>query len=572
MFRLRKVWAMTRVMLRSFSLSVSFAPSGKKKSGYRSAALLIAFLILGFGPLAASGGFLITKTYDWLSQLGMEKLILDGFTSLAAMVIFLFGLANVMAVFYYAGDTERYLVCPVGPTEVLSAKFLTTVVYEYAICALAVLPVYCIYGVKSGAGPLFYVYSTAGCLLLPVIPLALATVPVMLLMRFTRVFRNRDAVSMVIMLLLLAMILFFQFSFNNLMTMESESDMVKALTGRLESLSGGVGRVFAGTGFLSAALASSRTPAGLLNLLAFFACSAAAFLLFLALGRLVYLGGVLGMNQSGGRKKTTLSQVNAMTRSGRAWTSIMAKDLRIMLRTPVFFLNNIFMIFFFPAFLTVIFAVQGAANDPQIEALRAMLSGLTFAFDSPAASLAVFGAMAAGALMGSMNGIAGSALSREGVNFNVMKIVPVSFETQIAAKTGLGCLAGLASSLLFLAVAAVFLRIPPLFLALMIVPMALGALIPNLAGILAELHMPRLNWTHEQMAVKQNLNVLLEILAGLAMTALAIGGGILLSRRLEWLPLAALGGCVTAGIVLNLALFAAVRRAIAVQMSAHYAL
>lgn len=571
MIRLQKVSAMTRVMLRNFNLNFSFASSGKKKSGNRSAVLLIVFLIMGLGPLAVSGGFLITRTYDWLSQSGMETMILDGFTSLAAMVIFLFGLANVMAVFYYANDTERYLICPVRPDEILAAKFLTTVVYEYVICALAVLPVYCIYGVKSGAGPLFYVYGVAGCLLLPVVPIALAAIPVMLLMRFTRVFRNRDAVNMVFMLLLLVTILFFQLSFSSLMASGSESDMVKAMTDKLESLSGGAGRFFVGTGFLSAALAGSGTPAGFAYLLAFAACAAVAFLLVLALGRSVYVGGVLGLGQSGGRRKTTLSQVSAMTRSGHAWTSIMVKDLRVMLRTPVFFFNNIFMILFMPAFLTVVLAMQGSANDPDLAALRTLLAGLTFSFDSPAASLAVFGAMAAGALLGSMNGIAGSALSREGVNFNVMKIVPVSYEAQIAAKTGLGCLAGLVSGLLFLAVAAWFLRIPLLIVALMIVPLALGALIPSLAGILAELYMPRLNWTHEQMAVKQNMNVLIEILAGFAMTALAIGGGVLLVQKAGWLPLGALAVCIAAGITLNGVLYIAVRRAAPAQMAGHYA-
>ncbi|MGI5877461.1 MAG: putative ABC transporter permease subunit [Christensenellales bacterium] len=573
MAEIRKVASLVRVMLRTFSFNIAFASSrGKKERKAVSAVLLIVVLAVSLGPLAYAAGYMILNAYDALSVLGIESLILEGFTSIAAMVIFLFGIANVMAVFYYARDTERYLALPVKPTTILSAKLITTVIYEYIVCALMVLPVYILYGVRSGAGAVFYLYSVAGCLLLPVIPIALAGAPVMLLMRFTRIFRNRDVVNMLFMLLLLTAIMFFQLSFNNLLIMSgSESEMIRVLTDKLASLSGGVGQVFIGAGFLSAALRDAAQIKGLLYMLAFVAATAVVYALFLALGRAVYFRGVLGLGQTATGKKTTLAQVGNMTRGRGAMASIMVKDMRVMLRTPVYFLNNVFMIFFLPIFMVVLFTMQGVSSDPDMAALRAMLEGLTFSLHVPASSLALYGAMAAGALMGSMNCIAGSALSREGRQFNLMKILPVSYETQIAAKTGLGYLASIASGLLTMAIVAVFIKIPPLFSALMLIPMLLGALVPNLAGILAELYMPKLHWTNEQTAVKQNLNVLLEILAGFVVTAVVIGGGIWLTNSLGLMPLAALGVCVAAGAVLNLALYAAVRRAIPVQMNKLYA-
>ena len=569
--RLRKIFSLVRVMLRTFSFDMAFQSSKQKKgSKIRSGIFLGLLLIFCLGPLAITGGYLIITMYDVLSQVGMQSIVIQGFTSVAALIIFVFGLANVMAVFYYAGDTERYLSCPVKPTEILSAKFITTVIYEYIICFLAVLPIYCIYGIKSAAGPLFYLYGVLSCALLPIIPIALSAAIVMLLMRFTRVFRNRDAVNMVFMLLLLVLILTFQMSVTNLAALSgSESQIVASITEKLQAISGSIGNVFIGTGFASAALINSATLAGLGNLLAFIACTAVIYVLFLLLGQLLYFKGVLGLSQTATGKKTTLLQVGEMTHSNRTWASIMKKDLRIMLRTPVFFLNNIFMIFFLPVFLTVLFTIQGVAHDPDMAALQQMLQSLTFSLGTANSSLALFGAMGAGALMGAMNSIAGSALSREGSNFNVMKVIPVSYSMQIAAKTGLGYAASVASSLFALAIVAVFLKIPLLFLLLMLIPLLIGALLPNLVGILIELHMPKLHWTNEQMAVKQNLNVLLEILSGFALAALSIAGGVLLVGNTGLLPMGALLICIAVGGLLNLLLYILVKRAVPGQMERH---
>lgn len=568
--RLKIVRALLRVMLKTFSFDISFT-GGSKKPGKKNHSMLIMIIILlvSLAPLGGMGGYMVSQMYDFLSPLHMQNILLNGFTSLAALVIFIFGIANVMAVFYYAGDTERYLSLPIKPVEILTAKFFTTVVYEYIISFIAVLPVFCIYGVKSGAGPIFYLYSIIVALLIPIIPIALAALPVMLLMRFTRFFRNRDAVNLFFMMLLVVVIMVFQISFSDLVgNLGGDKNLIAgALTDKLQEISGSVGNAFVGTSFAATAVAQSHLLSGLLNLLFFALCTLAVFILFIIAGDILYFKGVLGLSQTATGKKMTLSEMKQKVRQSSVWGSLMRKDFLIILRTPVFFLNNLFMVFFLPIALAIFAASPELINDPKMAAMGNFIQSLSFNMQSPESSMAIFAAFAGGALMGSMNSIAASALSREGRNFNIMKIIPVSFHTQIYAKVGLGFLCSMLSSLLTLILLNIFIEIPLFFTLLLLVPMILGALIPNFVGILAELLWPKLLWDNEQKAVKQNLNVLFEIFAGFGLAALAIGGNVLLPAML---PLTALLLTTGVGLLLSYVLYILIKNLVPKQMKKLY--
>lgn len=564
---MKKILSLLRVMLRTFDFNMSFVSSKKKARGKKSRGWIVLVILLGVSilPMAIGAGVLLSKLFDALSLMNMQQLIVSAITSAAAMVIFVFGIANIIAVFYYANDVERYLSLPVKPTEILVAKFLTTVIYEYFICVLLALPVYILYGVKSGADAVFYIYALIITLLLPIVPIALASVPAMLLMRFTRIFRNRDAVNIVFFILILAFIMYVQFGFTGIaMKLEGgEAELVKSFIDRMGKLSSMSEGMFVGTGFASQALANYDQAQGVINILMYLITTAAAFIVFLLLGQLVYFKGVLGLSASAASgPRTTLTQLGRLFKERTTTVSYMLKDFRVMLRSPIFFLNNIFMIFFLPLFLLLMFYLPGIMQaDAEGQAIMNALNNLKFDMLKPVSSMVFIIALAGGLLMGGMNSITSSALSREGSNFNVMKFIPVSYKTQVMAKVWLGYLCGLASSLLTLVIITIMLKVPLVFAVLMFLPMAVGAFIPNIMGILPELYWPKLHWDHEQKAVKQNLNVLVEILGGMGLMGLAIYGGTVL-MNIGVLPVAMLFITIGAAVLVNIILYAIVRRTI----------
>ena len=72
------------------------------------------------------------------------------------------------------------------------AKFLTVVVYEYLTELIMLFPILMVYGVKNGEGIGFYLMSAVVFLLVPVVPLIMASIIVMIIMRFTNIGRHKD--------------------------------------------------------------------------------------------------------------------------------------------------------------------------------------------------------------------------------------------------------------------------------------------------------------------------------------------------------------------------------------------
>lgn len=489
---------------------------------------VVLFLFLA-GYFAVLTGGSALALFDLLAPLQLESLLLGLYASSAVLVVFLFGTMYVLSVFYYASDVDKLLPLPFLPEEVIGAKFLVVAAYEYLFVTGVFLPPLLVYGVKDQAGWPYYLILAGVYILLPLVPLALSTILTLLIMRFTPLTRNKDRFKAVAGLLLLGISLVFSYTSASLSS-RSGADLAAHFSARAEQAARLTTTVFPGTAFAVAALAqASQAPwaaAGNLGLL--LVVSLAALTAMLLLGRWLYFKGVTGLSTAASqRRRLSGREMDRQlgTASHRsplaAFWIYMQKDYRILVRTPIFLMNNVIMNFLWPVFLAIPILGSGG-QDEDIRRLQHLVAGLTDGSDPQAAPVflaIIFGLVV---FVNGTNGIAESALSREGSQFYIMKIVPMSYGRQIAAKLAVAMALGLLGSAIGLVVLQVFLRLPLWFfaLALLLVPGAL--LLPNLAGIIFELYWPKLHWDNEQKAVKQNMNVLYGMVAALLLAALAI--------------------------------------------------
>lgn len=122
----------------------------------------------------------------------------------------------------------------------------------------------------------------------------------------------------------------------------------------------------------------------------------------------------------------------------------------------------------------------------------------------------------------SINGIASTSISREGENILFNKYIPVSYRTQILAKVITGVLWGIVGMLIMCAVAAFLFDFPGFLVAVISVVSLPGILFANLVGVFIDLLNPKLHWSDEQRAVKQNLNLLFSLVICVLFTGLSI--------------------------------------------------
>ena len=120
------------------------------------------------------------------------------------------------------------------------------------------------------------------------------------------------------------------------------------------------------------------------------------------------------------------------------------------------------------------------------------------------------------------NPTASTSISREGENVFVCKYLPMSYRKQIMAKALSGILITLVGLIVLIIMAIVLINPPVIIIILSVVIGILGVIFSSFTGIFIDLNFPKLHWENEQKAVKNNLNVMLNMLVGLVVGGLSV--------------------------------------------------
>ena len=506
---------LTGVMLKNFNLlNLRLGKSGKNPIRGILLSLLIfaAFLpmMLGIGSLAMVG-------YEVLFEIRQEGLILVTGFSISSLTIFFFGIFYVMSVFYFSKDIESLLPLPLKPSEILAAKFTVAMLYEYLTEAIFLAPVLIGYGIASKAGLLYYLYGILLFLALPVLPLIYASAISMLVMGFTNLAKNKDRFRIVggitAMFLAVGINAFItKLTGSSISAMELQKLMEQGNNSYAEIMSG----IFFSNRFAVLALLNSEALKGFVNLALFVLICILFIMLFLSFGEGIYYKGVVGISEASAKRRR-FSETE-LERSGRQKPVLRAyiiKELKLLFRTPVYFMNCVLMNFIFPLFIILPLLVQ----PDEMKELQVLG---TYIRDGNGSAIVLAAAFGISAFVTSTNGIAASAISREGTNIFVCKYLPVSYKTQITAKALSGMSMGVVGTLSMLLAAAVFMPIPAYLMLLITAVSIFGIAFSSFSGILIDLNFPKLIWDNEQKAVKQNFNVVLNMLVSAVVAGIPV--------------------------------------------------
>ncbi|NLM33903.1 MAG: hypothetical protein GX206_00515 [Clostridiales bacterium] len=509
-----KLWILTKVLLKT-SLSQS---EKKGKKGISKIAMLI-LLVVCFGfSFSIPLGYLFNKLYDPLAALDQQGILLTLAIAGVSLAIFIFGIFYVLAVFYFGKDVEFLLPLPLKPSQILGAKFITVLIYEYAMEFIILLPAIGVFGIKSGAGPLYYVYSLLLLLLIPIVPLILASLINMVIMRFTNLGKHKDALRVIGGIFGLAVGIGISMVSQRMEKIGTDPDaMIKLLTEGDNSLVSIAAKIFPTAKLASLSLIHSSDLKGIINLLLFIAISVAAILIFMILGELLYFKGVLGNSEVySKRKMLSKEQMDKSLRKNSAMKAFMLKEFRILFRTPAYLLNCVIAAMIWPAFAAVGMLGSGVLKSEEGK------NFLNTIRDTRYLGIALAVIFAVSILFSGSGGVTSTSISRDGQNLYVSKYIPLSFKDQIMARIIPGIILSSISVILTLAVAFFYIGfIPELIIPGLIVSF-LGILLTSFIGILLELRFPKLNWDNEEKAVKQNMNFMMVMFGSMILSTSAV--------------------------------------------------
>lgn len=344
-----KLILLTKVLLKN---GFGIKANGKKKIRQIAFIFLIA---LCFVPVVTGLISFISMLYDSLKIIGQEEVIISLGVAITSFTIFFFGVFYIINVFYYSDDVENLLPLPLKPSEIIGAKFLVTVIYEYLTEIVILLPLFIVYAIKSGASLMYYIYALVVFVFVPVVPLAIASIMVMIIMRFTGLARNRDRFKMVGGLIAMFGAIGFNSVIQKFASRGADPEQLQQMFSQgKNSMVDLVARIFPGARFAALSIVNNSNINGITNLFIFVLITLVSFILFLYIGEILYFRGVIGISEmSAKRKKVSGDEIGKLSTRKSKLKACTLKELNILFRTPIYFMNCVLINFIWPIVLLI---------------------------------------------------------------------------------------------------------------------------------------------------------------------------------------------------------------------------
>ena len=440
-----------------------------------------------------------TALFGGLS-IGQPEIVLSLALVMISFFVLFFGIAFVMSTFYFSQDLSVLIPLPFAPREIIGAKFAVVLVQEYLTVIPLMLPVIIIYGAQMGEGPYFWLAGLLVMLMAPIIPLTIVSAAVLLIMRVTNLGRRKDFLRLLGMILLVVLLVGVNAVFTKLVPMSQEEIM--ALLFADEGLVRFITRLFPPALIATRAMTASGLSA-LFNLVFFALLNVVGVFVTLFLGDRLFFRGLIGGEEITARKDISAGQLQKkMSASSSPVRAIAMKEIKMLMRTPIYLFNSVGVLVIAPIAMLVPL-IAGDAAEPLLQLFQQTDAGILVNL----AGAAFIGAMAAFAPAAS------SSFSREGRQFWISQIIPVSPVRQIHAKILYSLILSLLAVPLVILLSVLIAKWT---LAELIIVILLGLCIsfPSItASLLVDLINPYLTWDNPQKAIKQNVNVVLGMVA-----------------------------------------------------------
>lgn len=488
-----EAWILFKVQFRSrYSLKELSGVHGRdlKDSAKRLGMLLI--ILLGFGSILFMYCMMLVNLLKAAIAFQYPELIMGIVVLFSTVICTVFGIFIIMSNIYLAKDTELLYSLPVRSKSVFLSKFMLVYLSETIISLIFMVPFLIIYATMvEGMGIAFYLKGLYVSLLMPAIPLLVALLLDSLMMLIIGRMKRRELFTTVGTFVLMGAVIIGQFLLNMSIASSASAggeffaDLLSASLQKINSIIvppvswaayGIVG------GFYESMLG-----------LALFTITVVIFfiIVYYAAGGIYRRAARYNLESVKRHKKADKRNLSGQYQS--PVKAIFKKEWKLLLRSTIYATNSLtgaimaLFLFIIPAFSDQNNEFSTIASSLGNWVMVLLLGGV----------IALFSAMNMGAT---------TVVSREGKAFWLVKSLPVSYRQQTLAKLLFGIsiplIWGLPIAVAFMVVFDVSVLVATLGFVL---GMAISAAI-TAAGMIFDFIRPKLVWTNEAEAIKQNMN------------------------------------------------------------------
>lgn len=496
---MKEILLLTKTLLKSSTSDSKQAGENKTKSFGR-----ILFFILIYGYVIGFMGYISYYAIDSLIKVGRPEI----FFNLAFTILLGFGIIQAVIsslnILYFSKDLEFLLPLPMTPRKIVFSKLNCLVISQYMAAALLVLPGIIIYGYILNLNIIYYIIALLSLLVFPIIPVAIVSLLISVIMKFTKLIKNKDVVQYFTIILTLFLIITVQ-SFSGTSGNPTQEELASNLLESNNTIEKYFS-IFINVNLTTEAIKNYNNIKGFADLFVLIIVSTFIYCIVSTIISKMYVNTVISLRTIKNKSNEKLD-ISKKIVSDKIFITYIKKEFKLLIRNPIFFMQCVLPIVIFPIIIGVpaIFGLRDSGVDFSV-----LQKDLSIIVNS---NYGVMGFLITIIFMYIFNYTSVTAISRDGQNAMFMKYIPIDLNKQIIYKAIPGIILNLIPTIYIsvfgmIVVPAISIKT---FLYVFVIALLINVL-NNILSIMVDLKNPKLKWVSEYTVVKQNFNMIFSML------------------------------------------------------------
>ncbi len=454
----------------------------RKKTGYIAlmifvAAMLLVLLVAFFTAMATA-----------LKPLGLLYLIPEIAMAAACITSLVTTIYKTNGLLFGFRDYDLVMALPVKTSTVIESRMMILYVMNLFFCMFLMIPSAVIYGMYAAPSPVFYLMFAVCLVMVPLVPLVIATVIGSLIAVAASHFKRKSGMN--IILTVVALLAWMAF----VMNMDT---VVTNFANIGPSIAGVINQIYLPAAWYTQAICEGSLPAFLL----FVGVSAAVFAVFV----LVVARNFKQLNSAVTANRTTSNYKMEELRQSAPSKALYHKEWKRLTSSSAYLMNTGIGVILL-TILSVVMLIFGAQQVAQILGMPEIADGL--------ATVAPVGM---GFFM-VMTCTSACSVSLEGKSLWIIKSMPVSAKDILAAKLKVNLTLVVAAVAINSTIFSIVLQTTPLQTVLMYVTPLLYGTFTAVFGLKLNLTYPNFDWDSEIKVIKQGMPMMITVFVGIGIT------------------------------------------------------
>ena len=498
---MKKIISLTKVLIKEFFENLAIFDKEKKKLNKKSMFFwLIAIVFLGIT-------YISYQIIKFLVDCGQPEIFLNLYF-FVLVVLLLFQTILVCAnIFFFSKDIEKVLHMPIKPVELLLAKLNTLLCMLYISEGIFALVPLTLYGLLTHSYFVFFIWEIIVLALFPILLATVVSTLMLLIMKFARFIKNKDIFQLIITVILVILVCVLETkALQGLFSIETNEQAIEQFSSFSQKAEQ-VGKYFLIINPSVSILCNPVNIKSIISMIQLLIYNVIGGGIFILIGKITYLKELLRNLVSYHNKKKKLIKVEKETKYHSKKRSYIVKELKMLLREPIFFMQCIFpvVIILITSIIVIVALLPMIMRVMQDESISKAIQNLSFDAEAVCDILIVL------QVLFSISNISLTAISREGKNATFMKYIPVELYKQFIYKNVPQIILNLLVSLVVLGM--IWYLIPSiniLYLFIILIIATLISLINSYLMLVVDLRRPNLDWDTEYSVVKKSDNKLFQ--------------------------------------------------------------